>query len=149
MRVIIGSDHGGYGLKEQLIDYLISRKIEIDDVGTYGNESCDYPDFAAKVAKRVQETNEFGIIICGTGLGVSMTANKFKGIRAALCNDEYTARMAREHNNANVLCLGGRTTKLDRAKKIIDVFLKTEPSEAERHKKRVEKISGIERNNFK
>lgn len=149
MRVIIGSDHGGYGLKGQLIDYLISRKIEIDDVGTYGNESCDYPDFAAKVAKRVQETNEFGIIICGTGLGVSMTANKFKGIRAALCNDEYTARMAREHNNANVLCLGGRTTKLDRAKKIIDVFLKTEPSEAERHKKRVEKISGIERNNFK
>ena len=147
--VIIGSDHGGFELKEELKKYLISKGVEVEDIGIHSNESCDYPDFAAKVAKNVQEKRDLGIIICGTGLGVSMTANKFKGIRAALCYDEYTARMAREHNNANVLCLGGRTTKLKGAKKIVDVFLSTNASEEERHKRRVDKISVIEKNNFK
>ena len=144
MKIIIGSDHGGFGLKEKIKKHLSSKDIETEDVGTDSNESCDYPDFGAKVAKKVQEGG-LGILVCGTGLGMSMTANKFKGIRAALCHDEYTAKMAREHNNANILCLGGRTTKEDEAKKIVDTFLSTEPSKEERHVKRVNKISELEK----
>lgn len=147
--VIIGSDHGGYKLKEDLKGYLNSKNIEVEDVGTFNDESCDYPDFAADVAKKVLEKEEQGIIICGTGLGVCMTANKFKGIRAALCYDEYTAKMARGHNDANILCMGGRTTKLGNAKKIIDIFLATNANDEERHKRRIAKISDIEKNNFK
>ena len=147
--VIIGSDHGGYSLKESLKVHLSKKGEKIVDLGTNEDSSCDYPDFAAKVAKKVQETGDEGILICGTGLGVCMTANKFKGIRAAVCYDEYTAKMAREHNNANILCLGGRTTKEEDAKKIADIFLSTDSSEEERHKRRVAKISEIEKNNFK
>ncbi|MCG2717265.1 MAG: ribose 5-phosphate isomerase B, partial [Nanoarchaeota archaeon] len=140
MKVIIGSDHGGFELKQKIKKYLDSKEIQTDDVGVKDNVSCDYPDYAAAVAKRVQETKELGIIICGTGIGVCMTANKFRGIRAALCYDKYTAKMAREHNNANILCIGGRTTKERMAKKIVDIFLNTQASTEERHKKRLEKI---------
>ncbi|MCK5282980.1 MAG: ribose 5-phosphate isomerase B [Nanoarchaeota archaeon] len=143
MKVIIGSDHGGYGLKEKLKEYLASKGIDLEDMGTNSEESCDYPDYAAKAAKKVQETGNTGILVCGTGIGMSMAANKFKGIRAALCYDEYTARMAREHNDANILCLGERTTKDEDAKKIVDVFLATDSSKEERHKRRVNKISDI------
>ncbi len=149
MRVIIGSDHGGYDLKEELKKHIGSNGIELVDVGTSTDKSCDYPDFGAKVAKKVQGTDDVGILVCGTGLGMSMVANKFNGIRAALCHDEFTAKMAREHNNANVLCLGGRTTDIKEAKKIVDVFLGTDTSEEERHKRRVKGISDIEKNNFK
>jgi ribose 5-phosphate isomerase B len=149
MKVIIGSDHGGFKLKENIKKHLVSKGIEVEDVGTDKEESCDYPDYAAMVAKKVVETGNLGIIVCGTGLGVSMTANKFKSIRAALCHDTYTAKMAREHNNANVLCLGGRTTRTGKAKKIVDVFLNTEASSEDRHKRRVGKIVELEKNNFK
>jgi ribose 5-phosphate isomerase B len=150
MKLIIGSDHGGFSLKEEMKKYISSKHsdIEIEDVGTKNEESCDYPDFAAKVAKKVAESNERGIIICGTGIGVCITANKIKGIRAALCYDEYTTKMAREHNDANILCIGGRTTELDIAKRIVEIFLTEKASEEERHKRRVNKIKQIEKENL-
>ncbi|MBD3163633.1 ribose 5-phosphate isomerase B [Candidatus Woesearchaeota archaeon] len=149
MEIIIGSDHGGYGLKEKLKKYLSSKGISSEDVGAFNRDSCDYPDLAAKLSRKVLEKKQLGIIICGTGLGVCMASNKFMGIRAALCYDKYTAKMAREHNDANVLCLGGRTIDFGKAKQIADTFLNTETSTEERHKRRVEKISEIEKNNFK
>ena len=147
--VIIGSDHGGLELKEQIKEYFGSGDVKVDDVGTNSEDSCDYPDYAAKVAEKVLQSGDLGIIICGTGIGVSMAANKFKGIRAALCYDEYTARMAREHNDANILCLGGRTTTPEDAQKIIKVFLETKASDEDRHKRRVDKIRDLEMINFK
>lgn len=149
MKLIIGSDHGGFKLKEQLMKYLEDKEFDIDDIGSESEASCDYPDFAEKVAKKVRKTGNFGILICGTGIGMCITANKFKGIRAALCHDEYTAKMAREHNDANVLCMGGRTTPLENAKKIADIFLNTKKSSEERHINRVKKLSSIEKDNFK
>ena len=149
MKVIIGSDHGGFDLKESIKEYLGSKGNEVDDLGTSSKESCDYPDFASKVALKVQETKGWGILVCGTGIGVSVVANKYKDIRAALCYDEYTAKMAREHNDANILCIGGRTTDFGIARKMVDIFLSTEHSKEDRHKRRVNSISEIERNNFK
>ena len=127
LKVAIGSDHGGYRYKESVIDYLKSRNIEFIDVGTHTPESCDYPDIARKVAEKVisGEVNR-GILICGTGIGMSIAANRHKGIRAALCTIPEYARLAREHNNANVLCLGARFVGFDEAVKITDVFLNTE-----------------------
>ncbi len=148
MKIILGSDHGGYELKEQIKEYLAKRAVALEDAGIFAEESVDYPDYAKAVAEKVQ-TGDTGILICGTGIGMCIAANKFKGVRAALCYDSYTARMAREHNDANVLCLGGRTTKADTAKEIVDVFLDTEHSDESRHQRRVEKISVIEKNNFK
>jgi ribose 5-phosphate isomerase B len=147
MKIIIGSDHGGFELKEQVKEYLNSE--EIVDLGTHDKESCDYPEIAANVAEEVLKENSKGILVCGTGIGMCITANKFKGIRAALCYDEYTAKMAREHNDANIICLGGRTTDIDKIKKILDIFLKTDKSAEDRHKRRVSKIIDIEKNNFK
>jgi ribose 5-phosphate isomerase B len=149
MNVIIGSDHAGYELKEEIKKHLSSEKIKVDDLGSINNERCDYPDYAARVATKVQKTGNIGILICGTGIGMCISANKFKGIRAALCNDEYTAQMAREHNNANILCMGGRTTSPEIGAKIAEVFLNTKPSTDERHVKRVKKISELEKDNFK
>ena len=144
MKIFIGSDHGGFKLKEKIREYLEELNYEYEDIGTENKESCDYPDFAYKVAKKVAETNSRGILICGTGIGVSMAANKVKGIRAALAFNEYTAKMSREHNNSNVLCLGERTIKEALAKKIVKVWLDTKFSKEERHHRRVDKIMKLE-----
>ena len=140
MKIVIGSDHGGYTLKTKIIEHLKVNGHDVEDEGTHSEESCDYPDYAKKVAQKVIETGSLGILVCGTGIGMSMVANKVDGIRAALCYDDYTATMAREHNNANILCLGERTTSSETAIKIVDIFLKTKPSTLDRHIRRVEKI---------
>ncbi len=143
-KIIIGSDHGGFELKEILKEYLKELSYDYEDVGTKNRESCDYPDFAKKVSQKIIEKNSRGILICGTGIGMSMAANKIKGIRAALAFDEYTAKMSREHNNSNVFCLGERTTKEIMAKKIVKIWLETKFSKEERHHKRVGKIMKLE-----
>jgi ribose 5-phosphate isomerase B len=141
--IVIGSDHGGYELKEEIKKLLDEKGIKYEDVGTFSEESVDYPDYAAKVSEIVSssEGKRRGILICGTGIGMSMVANKFPKIRAALCHDEYTARMAREHNDANILCMGGRVLDKGTAKKITEAWLETPFSEEERHKRRIEKIN--------
>ena len=144
MKIFIGSDHGGFKLKEKIKKYLKDLNYEYEDLGTNNTQSSDYPDFAYKVAKKVSETNSKGILICGTGIGMSISANKVKGIRAALAYDETTARMSREHNNSNILCLGERTTKEALAKKIVKVWLSTKFSKEERHHRRVSKIMKLE-----
>ncbi len=149
MKIIIGSDHAGFTLKEALKQHLSSQDIIVEDVGTSSEESCDYPDFALQVARQVQEKGGFGILVCGTGIGMSITANKVKGIRAAVCFDEFTAKAAREHNDANVVCIGSRTTKTDIAKNIVDAFLHTSASPEQRHHKRVDKITTAEKDTFK
>ena len=143
MKLAIGSDHGGFELKEYLKTYFDKQQIKYDDFGTDSNESVDYPDFGKKVALAVlNKPYDFGIVICGTGIGISIAANKVKGIRAALVYDELTARLAKEHNNANIIALGGRTTKKEDAVKIVEAYMKAvfEP----RHQKRLNKISDIE-----
>ncbi len=143
MKIAIGSDHGGYELKEFLISYFKSQDISYDDFGTDSLDSVDYPDFGKKVSEAVlTKSYDFGIVICGTGIGISIAANKVKGIRAALVYDEQTARLAKEHNHANVIALGGRTTKNEDAIKIVDAFIKA--TFEERHQKRLDKISQIE-----
>ena len=140
MKIVIGSDHGGYKLKEEIKAYLKRRKISFKDLGAYSEESVDYPDTGKKVAKAVaSKKGKFGILVCGTGLGMSMVANKVKGIRAALCHNVYTAKMSRAHNDANILCLGGRVLKKALALKIVDAFLQTQ-FEGGRHLRRVKKI---------
>ncbi len=143
-KIIIGSDHAGFKLKELIKKYLIKLNYQYEDVGTNSEESCDYPDFAYKVAKKVSETNSRGIVICGTGIGSCIAANKVNKIRAAVAFDEYTAKMSREHNNGNVLCLGERTTKEGLAKKIVKIWLETPFSKEERHHRRVDKIMKLE-----
>ena len=140
LKVVIGSDHGGFHYKESIIEYLKSRNIEYFDVGTHTRESCDYPEIAKEVAKKVT-SGEFsrGILVCGTGIGMSIAANKYRGIRAALCGDTYSARVSRAHNNANVLCLGERVIGEHLALDIVDIWLKT-GFEGGRHKKRVDMI---------
>jgi ribose 5-phosphate isomerase B len=143
LNIAIGSDHAGFELKKKLIEYLSENKIEYFDFGCYSEERVDYPDFAVKVANAVAPgTYQKGIVICGTGIGVSITANKIKGIRAALCCSEYMAEMAVKHNDANVLALGGRTTTPRRAVKILHVFLNTR-FEGGRHAIRVQKIHSL------
>lgn len=143
--LVIGSDHGGFALKKELIAHLITKGMSIEDVGCHNDSSVDYPDIALKVAKKVA-AGKRGILICGTGIGMSITANKVKGIRAALCHDEFTAQMSREHNNANILVLGGRTTKPEMAIKILNIWLTTDflGEKEERHAQRVGKIHAYE-----
>ena len=146
VRVAIGSDHAGYDLKEALKRALaeLHPDIEEDDLGTTGPDSVDYPDFAARVAERVAAGRaDRGILVCGTGIGMAMAANKVRGIRAASVNDEVSARLAREHNDANVLALGGRVTPPDTAVRLMKIFLDT-PFTGGRHKRRVEKIAALE-----
>lgn len=140
IKVALGSDHGGFNYKEHIIDYLKARNIEFVDVGTHTRESCDYPEIAKEVAQKVAkgEYNR-GILVCGTGIGMSIVANKVKGIRAALCGDTYSARVSRAHNNSNVLCLGERVIGEHLALDIVDIWLKT-GFEGGRHKKRVDMI---------
>ena len=140
LKVAIGSDHGGCRYKEQIIEYLKSRNIPYFDVGTHTPEACDYPIIARKVAELVisGQANR-GILVCGTGIGMSIAANKVKGIRAALCGDTYSARVSRAHNNANVLCLGERVIGEHLALDIVDIWLKS-GFEGGRHKRRVDLI---------
>lgn len=143
MKIIIGSDHGGFNYKNAIIKYLHARNIEAEDVGTYSAESCDYPVFAKKVAKIVAQANSDdvrGILICGTGIGMSISANKVKGIRAALCSDLFSAKATREHNNSNILCLGERVLDESLMLKIVETWLDTPFSNEERHKRRIEMI---------
>ena len=141
--IAIGCDHGGYALKLELIKYLKEHNIEFTDYGCNG-EPVDYPDIAEKVCKEIVAGKaEKGVLICGTGIGISMAANKIKGIRAALCSDWYSAKYTRLHNDANVICMGGRTIGPGLAAELLDVFLNTE-FEGGRHAVRVDKIKKIE-----
>ncbi len=142
MKIAIGSDHGGYELKSYLIDELTKLGFECCNLGTDSEKSVDYPDFAKLVAEKVLEDNILGIVICGTGIGISIAANKYRGIRCALCTDEYMASMARKHNDANMLALGARVLGKDLALSITKAFLK-EDFEGGRHKIRVDKIGVI------
>ena len=137
----IGSDHGGFELKSEIIKHLEERGLEYKDYGCYENKSCDYPEFGKKVANAVVNGEcEKGILICGTGIGISITANKIKGIRAALCTDCFMAEATRLHNDANVLCFGGRVVGPGLAIKIVDTFLDTPFSNEERHIRRISQI---------
>jgi len=139
MKILIASDHGGFELKEKIKAKL--KKYDVEDLGGT-EEPCDYPDYAKKLCKKIKK-DELGILICGTGIGMSIAANRFKGIRAALCYDEYSAKMSREHNDANVLVLGGRTLSFEKAEKIVDIWLNTKFSGEERHERRIRKIDEI------
>lgn len=139
--IAIGSDHGGFELKEKLMEHLSERGLEYKDFGTYSSASCDYPVYAKAVAKAVASGEcDRGIIICGTGIGVSITANKVRGIRAALCGDCFSAEATRQHNDANVLCMGARVVGEGLALKIADTFLDTPFSNDERHIRRISMI---------
>jgi len=145
MRIVVGADHGGYRLKEEIARFLASEGYEVEDVGTFDEESTDYPDYAVQVARAVVEGRaDLGILVCGTGIGMSVAANKVKGVRAALATDGYMARMAREHNDANVLCLGGRVLGVGSALEIVRAFLGARFAGG-RHARRVGKIEAIER----
>lgn len=143
MQIIIGSDHGGYRLKEEIAEYLKSKGISVFNAGTYSTESCDYPVIAKEVALRVLATPDAkGILVCGTGIGVSIVANKIKGIRASHCTDTFTARMTVQHNNSNILCLGERITGTGLALDIVDAYLGAK-FEGGRHQKRIDMIEEI------
>jgi len=143
-KIAIGSDHAGFGLKEDVLGLLKSLNVDIVDCGTNTTESVDYPDFGARVSELVSSGEvKRGILICGTGLGMSMVANKYPNVRASLCNDLFSAKMSRMHNDANILVLGGRVIGKDLAAEIVKVWLTT-PFEGERHLKRLQKIKKIE-----
>ena len=145
MRIAIGSDHAGYRLKETIRASLLDAGVAIEDVGTNSDASVDYPDFAAAVARRVVSgASDRGILICGTGIGMAMAANKVEGARAAAAGDLESARLSREHNDANILTLGARITPPDLALAIVRVFLDT-PFEGGRHQRRVDKVMALER----
>ncbi len=139
--IAVGSDHGGYELKQELMEHLKKRGIEYKDYGCYNGASCDYPVYARKVAEAIVSGEcDKGILICGTGIGISIAANKVKGIRAALCHDTFSAQATREHNNANILAMGARVVGPGLALKIADTFLDTEFSNDERHIRRINLI---------
>lgn len=140
LKILIGADHGGFKLKEKIIEHLRDQNIPFEDFGTFDEESCNYPEIAKKVAQEVSQNPSYkGILVCGTGIGVSIVANKVKGIRAALCADTFSARMSRAHNDANILCLGQRVTGEGLALDIVETWLKSE-FEGGRHKNRVNMI---------
>lgn len=141
MMIAIGSDHGGYALKQEIKKHLEARKTEYKDFGCYEETSCDYPVYAKAVTKAIIEGEcKMGILICGTGIGISIAANKVPGIRAALCTDCFCAEATRQHNDANILCLGGRVVGSGLAEKIVDTFLDTPFSNDERHIRRIHLI---------
>lgn len=144
MKIAIGSDHAGLALKQHLVEYTRSLGHEVTDMGAYSAESVDYPDYALKVAESVAAgANERGILVCGTGIGVCITANKVKGIRAANCQESYSAGLSRSHNDANVLCMGARVVGPGLAEEIARVWLETEFSGG-RHARRVNKINALD-----
>lgn len=138
-KIIIGSDHGGFSLKQEVVKFLKANHYEINDIGCYSNESCDYPVIAKELVKQVLDKNTKGILICGTGIGMSIVANRYNNIRASHCTDTYTARMTRMHNDSNVLCLGQRITGVGLALDIVEIWLNTE-FEGGRHLKRINMI---------
>ena len=145
MKVAVASDHAGLVLKNKILEYLKKRGVEFEDMGTYECTSVDYPDFGEKVALAVAEGGfDKGICICGTGVGISIAANKVPGVRAALCHDTFSARYSREHNDANILCMGERVIGFGSAMDIVDIWLYTEFA-GDRHAERVEKITQIEK----
>lgn len=147
MKVAIAADHGGFELKDSMVEYIKSLGNEVVDLGTNSADSVDYPDYAKKVCEEIQQGNsDLGILICGTGIGMSLAANRFEGIRAACVSDVYSAKMSRNHNNANVLCIGARVIGDEVAKLIIKTFLENE-FEAGRHQRRVDKIMAFEKEN--
>ncbi len=136
--IALGSDQGGFGLKQEVIKHLQEKGLEYKDYGSYDEKSCDYPVYAKKVANAIVSGEcDKGILICGTGIGISIAANKVKGIRAALCHDVFSAQATREHNDANILAMGARVIGPGHALKIVDTFLETEFSNEERHVRRV------------
>lgn len=142
--IAIGSDHGGVVLKAAIKDLLAERGLVVEDFGTSGQASVDYPDFGEKVSREVSAGKaDLGILVCGTGIGMSIVANKFPGVRAALINDEFTARMSKEHNNANIIVLGGRVVDVPEALRMVATWLDT-TFEAGRHQLRLDKIAQIE-----
>ena len=144
MKIAIGSDHGGYDLKEQVKTWLQEMGHEVEDFGCYSKESCDYPDFGAAAARAVASGQcEKGVVICTTGIGISMTANKVKGIRCALCGDPWSAEMTRRHNDANMLAMGAGVVGLQLARQIQEAFL-THDFEGGRHQRRVDKLMALE-----
>ena len=138
--IIIGSDHSGFKYKKAITDNLKDLGYEIEDIGTFSDEGVDYPDIAKEVCDKLKDSDDYGILICGTGIGISIAANRHKHIRAALCTSSYEARMSKEHNNANVLCLGERVIGLEAALDIVNTWLKSEFLPEERHVRRVGKL---------
>ena len=140
MKIALAADHGGYQMKNLIAQSLKKQGFEIEDLGTDSEESVDYPDFAQRVVQEIlSQKAELGILVCGTGIGISIAANRHKGIRAALLYDDYVAQVAREHNNANILCFGGRTMKIEDVMRRIDIFLKAK-YEGGRHDRRLCKL---------
>ena len=146
-KIVIGCDHAALDLKEHVISHLKDLGIDVTDVGTYTKDSCNYPDYAKALCKRIQNGEfELGILICGTGIGMSMAANKHRGIRAACCSETFSARATREHNNANVLCFGERVVSYERAIELVDTFISTDYLGG-RHEARVQMLTDIEDQN--
>lgn len=144
MKLAIGSDHAGYEMKEEIKKYLEEKGYEVKDYGTNSTESCDYPEFGEKVGRAVASGEcEEGVLVCGTGIGISLAANKVKGIRAAVCSEPVSARLAKQHNNANIIAFGARIVGMEEVKGIVDAFLSAEFLGG-RHEKRVNMISDIE-----
>ncbi|MDO4563190.1 MAG: ribose 5-phosphate isomerase B [Clostridia bacterium] len=149
MNIVIASDHGGYTLKTQLAEYLSKKGENVIDVGTYSDVSCDYPDFAQKACALVlSKEADFAILLCGTGIGISIAANKIPKIRCAVCSNVETARLAKEHNNANAIALGGRIVKFNEAKEIVDTYMSASFAGG-RHQVRLDKILSIEERQWK
>jgi ribose 5-phosphate isomerase B len=149
MQIGLACDHGGFELKEELKGFLKSLGFEPVDMGTFNEDSVDYPDFGVLVAEKISRRElEKGVLICGTGIGMSIVANKFPGVRAALANDLFSSRCSREHNDANILIIGGRIVGKELAKEIVKVWLET-PFAGGRHKRRLEKIEILEKEKFK
>ena len=139
-KICIASDHAGFNLKENIKDYLINKNVSIIDLGPNENKSVDYPDYAKKIASRIKsKKSDIGILVCGSGTGMAISANKFKNIRAAVCYNIKSTRLSRQHNNANIIALGARLTKKSLSLKLVDLFLKTK-FEGGRHLKRIKKI---------
>lgn len=145
MKIAIGSDHGGFRLKSEIIEHLKSSGIDFEDFGAYNEDSSDYADFGLKVAEAVAAQKfDFGVLICGTGIGISIAANKVPGIRAALCSDTFSAHACREHNDANILTIGQRVVGTGLALDIVDIFLNSK-FQGDRHLRRINKITEIEK----
>ena len=145
MKISIGSDHAGFEYKELLREYLMGKNYKVIDEGTYSPEPVDYPDYAAKVAHRVVgEEVDFGIVICGTGLGISIAANKVKGIRAAVVSTAFTAESAKNHNHSNIIAFGSRVNTIEEVKEYLNIYMNTKESDALRHVNRVRKIHDLE-----
>ena len=148
MKIALGSDHAGFAYKEEIKRYLKQKGMEVSDFGTRSIDSTDYPIYAVKVGQAVASKNvDLGILICGTGIGMSIAANKVKGVRAAACQSNFCVQATKEHNNANVLCLGSRSNTIDEVLEFVDIFVNTPYSKGERHQKRIDLIHQFEEQN--